>query len=401
MVDTCLPTVAQAAAKLDALIEAAPKGPDGQPLEPIPGPTGVGVLPPSIPPLLIKVAQCADELLESVVNLKEPDIELDRRARNIQTVVQQLANNIGTEVQCDLVADLQNQAIACGEQADLLLVVGIGGTQPVKDKLTECILPTIEGISNVTGCPIEVITPLTTVETDPTNPFVSQSYPAPPFPDEITKSDVFSENSPTPIIDRAIAEVSLCTDCVSLNAITTSNLEAVADLVEDISENIGTLAGQPSAGGCDPLPLGLIIPYGAVPSVEVPKCYLPCDGASYSKTGTYKDLFKVIGTTFGGDGSTFKVPDMRSRFPLGVSNDSVKEDHDATDTLVTDSAAGTLGGKGGREKRDATTDTTDRFTSTVIGNLHSDQSDGARPDVFETKTLPPYLALHYVIKARK
>lgn len=44
-----------------------------------------------------------------------------------------------------------------------------------------------------------------------------------------------------------------------------------------------------------------------------------CDGAAYSRT-TYPELFAEIGTTYGvGDGSTtFNVPDLRNRSPLGV-----------------------------------------------------------------------------------
>jgi microcystin-dependent protein len=46
-----------------------------------------------------------------------------------------------------------------------------------------------------------------------------------------------------------------------------------------------------------------------------------CDGAAISRT-TYATLFAVIGTTFGtGDGSTtFNVPDLSGRVPLGVSS---------------------------------------------------------------------------------
>ncbi len=50
-----------------------------------------------------------------------------------------------------------------------------------------------------------------------------------------------------------------------------------------------------------------------------PTGYLLCDGTAYSRT-TYLNLFSIIGTTFGaGDGSTtFNVPDLRSRVPVGA-----------------------------------------------------------------------------------
>lgn len=66
----------------------------------------------------------------------------------------------------------------------------------------------------------------------------------------------------------------------------------------------------------DTLPIGATVPY---PGTTAPTNWLICDGSAISRT-TYQDLFNVIGTTFGsGDGSTtFNLPDMRSRTPVGV-----------------------------------------------------------------------------------
>lgn len=65
------------------------------------------------------------------------------------------------------------------------------------------------------------------------------------------------------------------------------------------------------------LPSGLIFPYGGG---TAPSGFLLCDGTAISRT-TYAALFSAIGTTFGpGNGSTtFNLPDMRGRFPLGKS----------------------------------------------------------------------------------
>jgi len=64
------------------------------------------------------------------------------------------------------------------------------------------------------------------------------------------------------------------------------------------------------------LPLGVVLPYAGL---TAPAGFLLCDGAPYSRTG-YAGLFSQIGTTFGaGDGTTtFNVPDMRGRFPIGL-----------------------------------------------------------------------------------
>lgn len=51
---------------------------------------------------------------------------------------------------------------------------------------------------------------------------------------------------------------------------------------------------------------------------SAPSGYLLCDGSAVSRT-TYATLFAAIGTTHGvGDGvTTFNLPDMRGRFPIG------------------------------------------------------------------------------------
>lgn len=56
---------------------------------------------------------------------------------------------------------------------------------------------------------------------------------------------------------------------------------------------------------------------------SAPANWLLCDGALVSRT-TYSTLFGVIGTTYGaGDGSTtFKLPDLRGRVPIGAGQGS-------------------------------------------------------------------------------
>ncbi len=63
------------------------------------------------------------------------------------------------------------------------------------------------------------------------------------------------------------------------------------------------------------IPAGVIVPYGAA---AAPTGWLLCYGQAVSRT-TYATLFGVIGTTYGvGNGTTtFNVPDLRGRFPLG------------------------------------------------------------------------------------
>lgn len=65
------------------------------------------------------------------------------------------------------------------------------------------------------------------------------------------------------------------------------------------------------------VPTGGIIAFGAS---SAPTGFLLCDGSLVSRS-TYADLFGVIGTTYGaGNGSTtFQLPDLRQRFPLGLA----------------------------------------------------------------------------------
>jgi len=60
---------------------------------------------------------------------------------------------------------------------------------------------------------------------------------------------------------------------------------------------------------------GQIVPFAGT---VVPANFLPCDGAAVSRT-LYTRLFTAIGVTWGpGDGATtFNVPDMRRRIPVG------------------------------------------------------------------------------------
>ena len=68
-------------------------------------------------------------------------------------------------------------------------------------------------------------------------------------------------------------------------------------------------------------PSGALLAYGGS---SAPTGWLLCDGTAVNRT-TYADLFAVIGTTYGvGDGSTtFNLPALRSRFPVGAGSFAV------------------------------------------------------------------------------
>jgi microcystin-dependent protein len=125
--------------------------------------------------------------------------------------------------------------------------------------------------------------------------------------------------------------------------------------------------GPPGKGA----PIGAIAPWAGT---TAPDGWLLCDGSAVSRS-TYAGLYAVIGIAFGaGDGSsTFNVPDLRGRFPLGRDNmggtaaSRVTLEHSAVATT-------TLGAAGGSQFAQQHT-----HSLTDPGHIHtaSTASDGA------------------------
>lgn len=91
----------------------------------------------------------------------------------------------------------------------------------------------------------------------------------------------------------------------------------MANIFEVFTSGIKKSVAQPASQPGDVFPSGTILQYaGSTP----PTNWLFCDGTAVSRT-TFATLFGVIGTTYGpGDGSTtFNLPDLRDRVPVGKS----------------------------------------------------------------------------------
>lgn len=165
------------------------------------------------------------------------------------------------------------------------------------------------------------------------------------------------------------------------------------------------------AGAAGAVPPGTVTAFAGN---TAPNGWLLCDGQSYS-ISTYRDLYGAIGTTYGGYGQSFQVPDLRGRFPVGKD----------TGTFAT------LGGKGGEEKHTLTIQEMpahrhpgnvrafyDQRTRNGRQNYVSLNQDGGRwigtganealtAEDIETGTtgggqahnnLPPYISLNFIIK---
>lgn len=148
-----------------------------------------------------------------------------------------------------------------------------------------------------------------------------------------------------------------------------SQLIVEADLIDLIKELRSRVAMLENRGE---LPIGIII---ASAKLNPSNSWLLCDGTAYSRT-TYAGLYGVIGDTFGaGDGSTtFNVPDLKGRVPLGV---------DVTGSRVGEALA--LGATGGSATHTLSSDEIPAHNHGVTDPGHT-HAPGAGADWFWTKS---------------
>jgi microcystin-dependent protein len=88
---------------------------------------------------------------------------------------------------------------------------------------------------------------------------------------------------------------------------------------------IGSVGGPGAPAGM--VPIGGILPFGGA---TAPAGFLLCDGTLYS-TSLYPVLFSVIAYLHGGSGSSFRVPDLARRVPVGAGTGAA---HGASDGLA-------------------------------------------------------------------
>lgn len=160
------------------------------------------------------------------------------------------------------------------------------------------------------------------------------------------------------------------------------------------------------------VPVGAITAYGGTAD---PDGWLICDGRAISRT-TYANLFAVIGTTYGaGDGSTtFNIPDLRQRFPLGKaasgtgstmgeSGGAINHSHsisaEASHTHSIDPprvSTISLGGNTFYAAEGSTFATGDHYHDIDISAFNS--GPGSAHTHTAGTANPPYLVVNYIIK---
>lgn len=179
----------------------------------------------------------------------------------------------------------------------------------------------------------------------------------------------------------------------------------VEDWNQDVVENVKALRTQ--ANAIPIVPTGTIVAYAGA---TAPSGWVPCDGMARSRT-TQAALFAVIGTLYGaGDGSTtFNVPDLRGRFPLGMDNMGTGP---GAANRVTASQADNLGQGSGAENH---TLTISELPAHDHGIKQAASSAGANPNLYAGNltgaasgqmqgggaahnNMPPYQTILYIIK---
>lgn len=158
------------------------------------------------------------------------------------------------------------------------------------------------------------------------------------------------------------------------------------------------------------VPIGALMPYAGL---ATPAGWLLCKGQSLARS-SYPDLFKAIGTLYGAaDAQSFSIPDLRTRVPVGVSDNHVtfgqmgsKGGEERHTLLVSELPAHThiLKGvgktfKGGLEQTNLNAGsgwtTVTNYTAAGKPNLEAAATGSNNPH----NNMPPYIVLNYIIRA--
>ncbi len=214
----------------------------------------------------------------------------------------------------------------------------------------------------------------------------------------------------------------------------TGNKLVTADLEGDLATITDGTAGQVlqtdgfgDLSWIDAVPTGSIMLWSAA---SAPNGWLICDGSTMNTT-THNELYHVIGTTYGGSGSTFMLPNLEERIPIGASNQAPytlgNQGGSATNTptiTVTGTVAGHVLTVNEMPAHDHTNGSYDQILmSDCTGTSATQGATCAEPNLTSSasmqsaggnqshshgfsgigsssavSTIQPYLALHYIIK---
>ena len=168
------------------------------------------------------------------------------------------------------------------------------------------------------------------------------------------------------------------------------------------------------------VPIGTIVAFGG-PESCIPDGWLFCKG-DLLNSSEYEDLYNAIGTRWGGDGDTFRIPDLQGRFLRGLDKSGII-DRDVAARIAL-FPGGSFGAEVGSYQIDAfqghrhesggaflgaahqgygiSTTHNDSWNSIVtLFNLNPNISDGVNgPPRVAGETRPVNAAVNYIIRAK-
>jgi len=143
------------------------------------------------------------------------------------------------------------------------------------------------------------------------------------------------------------------------------------------------------------LPVSSVIAYAGS---AAPTGWLLCDGSAISRSD-YRILFDVIGTTYGtGDGATtFNLPDLRGRFPLGKAASGTGSTLGATGGAIDHTHTGPSHTHNVTGSPDSTTIVQAGVGATVASSTHGHGATSAAGAGNTGTANPPFLSLNFII----
>jgi microcystin-dependent protein len=135
--------------------------------------------------------------------------------------------------------------------------------------------------------------------------------------------------------------------------------------------------------------------------------YLLCNGQELNIV-EYPELYNVIGTTYGGSGTVFKVPNLKKRFPLSVDNSTnmsykstvsggVKQ---LTNAHFPHSHSFSFNEVAGNDRRGAETEGGNRFAAVEIKRATATITIASNESIAQKDYYPKYCIVNYIIRAK-